>query len=271
MIGRCLSPGEMLALAEDSPASEPRSQLEDHAAKCPECARALAGIREAVRELRRAATPPMAEAEECPDWELVAAYADGSASGEDATRAESHLAGCSRCLAFAADLWSARDRVAVGTEDSTFEKVLDSLVSRARTAIVRWTGSAFSVVRGFASGLDEGEASLAPAWLAGAARGGPRVRFGWEGEKGVKLECEVRLLGDHPALAGRVTAGDDAARELSVALRGGAEIRGPESLDALGRFGPWPLARGRNELVLSGARLTAGRVELAIELEGAGA
>ena len=273
MIGKCPSPGEILALADGTLDGTLRRELEEHIATCAECALEVAGVREAVQELRGVGGTRLTETKECPEWELVAAYADGSVSGDEAARAESHLAGCPWCLALVADLWRLGEGGAGPSEDSIPERVLGALVRRARTAVVRWADDTFSVVRGFAAGLKEGvqfpeRGDLIPE---GAVRGGSRVRFGWEDGDGVVLECEVRLLEDRPALGGRVTASGAPARGLSVALRGVGEDQGPESPDALGRFGPWPIAPGRHELVLCGACLEGGRAELGIELVDDGA
>ena len=268
MIGKCPSAGDILALADGTLEGVPRRKLEEHIADCSECALKVAGVRETVRELRGVGRARLTDAEECAEWGLVAAYADGSASGDEAARAESHLARCPWCLAFVADLWGLGEGGAARNEDSIVERVLGAVVRRARTAVVRWVDDTFSVVRGFAAGLEEGVGVLERGSLIpeGAVRGGSRVRFAWEGGDGVVLECEVRLLEDRPALGGRITSGGAPARGFSVALRGVTGDQGPESPDALGRFGPWPLAPGRHELVLCGACLEGGRAELSIEL-----
>lgn len=268
----CLSGAEKIRLAEGLMPPAEAEALDEHVRGCRECARSLSDVREMLRLLRQAASTDVATAgDECPQWELTAAYADGSASGVELARAESHVAGCARCMSFVADLWSSGEATEGVMDPGRVERLLNRVVRRGRTAVVRWTSGAFSLVRGFAAELGEGVESALCGELAteGAVRGARSLSLRWTSGE-VVVELEVRLLDEHPSLAGMITACGEPARDVSVALGEGATSRGPESPDAAGRFGPWPLSEGSNELRLSGGCLQEGRAELELELMGDG-
>ena len=108
----------------------------------------------------------------------------------------------------------------------------------------------------------------APAPAFATARSGRApIRLLWSGDGGLEVECEIRRATRGATLTGRVTAGGGPARATSVTLVTPGETWGPESPDPGGRFGPWPLAAGRNRLVLAGGTEDDGAVELSIEVE----
>ena len=110
---------------------------------------------------------------------------------------------------------------------------------------------------------------MAPA-MAVARSGSDEVRLEWSSGE-TKLVGLVRNEGT-VSLTGRVTVGEAPAAAASVALSSDAGLRGPESPDGDGRFGPWPLSGGRNVLRLSGVEAEAGgAVDLVIEVEADGA
>ncbi len=268
MSERCLD-GETL-FAYLAGAMEPReaTAVERHVAECPRCAKVLERMTASLEMLRDSAGVVDAESE-CPDQESTAAYADGRLSGEAAEDALAHLAECGSCLALLSDLWSGHDGVVPEAAVRTEARVLSTLERESRTAVVNWRHGVATLVRGFERSLDETTAVLRGAGLEPApafTRGRVPLRLSWSGPDELELECEVREFGGHPALLGRLTSPSGAARALSVTLTSADRARGPESLDAEGRFGPWPLAQGRNELTLAGSALPAGRTELLIDL-----
>lgn len=241
-----------------------------HVGACPRCRVLLGELREATARMREAGAsegPPC----DCPDWEMVAAYADGLLGPAEAAEAERHIAGCDDCLAFLSDLWSPPDAGAASASRELEARVLLALAREARTAVIRWERGAATLVKGFSRALEgmtprRGEPNPELAF----ARGPATLRVGWSGPGGLALECGIGQASGRPTLVGRITTDGKAARAVSAMLRSGGSALGPESADAEGRFGPWPLADGLNELVLTGAGLPDGRIELVVDVVGSG-
>lgn len=264
MTASCPSPGEILAFVDGALDDSDTRRIGRHVEQCPECARLLAHTRmavEALREAGRAGRLTSAAAPECPEWETTAAYADGLLSEHETALAEAHIARCGWCLEFLADVWAPLREERPHVE---VRRAVRAALTRGRTAVVRWGDGVVSLVRGFTEGPSEPANGWCPA--PAATRGPGAVRFGWVADAGVVLECEVRPMAGRPVLLGRVVAQGVPAAGVSAALAGRVGGEGPESLDGLGRFGPWALEPGRNALVLSGTIFAGGRAELEIEL-----
>jgi anti-sigma factor RsiW len=248
-----------------------RTELERHLEACERCRGLLAeieGVRRALREVGAggARTAPR----DCPGDGLLAAYADGSLEGRRAARIERHLAACPSCLTEVADLISMADAPERRVPDRAVEAVLARLDRDRRTAVVRLAERSVVLIRDFVRAALPGEegatrAAFEPAF-ATARSGRAPIRLSWSGAGGLEVECELSRAAEGAALTGRITAGGDPARAVSVTLRSGDGTWGPESLDPRGRFGPWPLSEGTSRLVVAGG--DAGEaVELSIEVE----
>jgi len=216
-----------------------------------------------VRKSRRGrrTTKPVTADERCPGPELLAAYADGSVGGEAAAGVEEHIAGCRSCLAEVEDIRALAGPSDLDVSDATVARVLSRLESAPRTAVLRWKERSLELVRGFASSL---AAELGgPMEPALARSGSDEIRLEWA-DGATKVVGLVRSDGT-VSVTGRVTVGGVPATSTSVALSSESAVRGPETPDGDGRFGPWALSHGRNVIRLTG--VPGGAVELIIELE----
>ena len=273
---RCPSTEELLGFLTGTLEDDAASRVRMHLVSCDACRQRTTGLEEVILLLERSGAARTADdlhpsSTECPDPELVAAYADGSADGETSSRLERHLASCNSCLAELADLWhlSSGGAVADAPERAVL-RALARLESEGRTAIVRWAGATVSVVKDFARAQAEalqgtlaGSGELQPAF---ARAGGEAVLISWRGENGLVLEGRIDVRGGRPALTGRLTRLGNPDLSLSAALSGAGERYGPESLDSEGRFGPWTLTCGENTLRLTGRSVGEGGLLLTIEI-----
>jgi hypothetical protein len=146
--------------------------------------------------------------------------------------------------------------------DSVVARVLARLEGESRIAVLRWTERSIELVRDFASAWTEVGAGVRrflpePA-MATSRSSGAEVRLHWSGAGGSAVEGVVRAYGRAPSLTCRVTVEGTPATTVSAVLSSDELTTGPESLDADGRFGPWPLARGENVLQLTGLPAEAG-------------
>jgi hypothetical protein len=159
--------------------------------------------------------------------------------------------------------------------DSVVAGVLARLGCESRTAVLRWTERSIELVRDFASAW-AGGAGRAPVFLPEPAMAtsrvsGTEVRLHWSGEGGSAMEGVVRAEGRAPSLTCRVTVEGTPAVAVSAVLSSDEVTTGPESPDADGRFGPWPLGRGDNVLRLTGLPAKAGgTVQLMVVLAAPG-
>lgn len=281
--------GEALLLhTEGELSGREADEVSEHLARCPECEEAVSRLLVLTAALRRAGgtvgcsrgagpdTPLGSRSSgECPGDETIAAYADGSLEAAVATEVERHLVSCRACLSEVADLRSMSGPPEHDAPDSAVAAVLARLGNESRTAVLRWAERSIELVRDFASGLadDVGRGLVAgPAPAAAFSRSsGPEVRLHWSGSGGAALEGIARAEGGGITLTGRVTVGGVPAASTSAALASAAVMRGPESLDADGRFGPWPLTPGTNTLRLTGLPPEAGgAAELVFRVDDAG-
>lgn len=279
MTERCPSGEELLGFVRQALDDDDASRVGAHVGSCDDCRERIAGLQKTTRLLERAgeARPPhdvVRCAAECPDPELIAAYADGSADADTSTMVERHVARCGSCLAELADLWHLSSGGAVAdAPERAVVGALARLEVEGRTAIVRWAGATVSVVKDFARAQAEvleealaGDGGLQPAF---ARAGAEAVLISWRGEHGLVLEGRIDIRsGGHPALTGRLTRLGRPDLGLSAALSGTGERHGPESLDSEGRFGPWGLAGGENTLRVTGRSVGERGLSLMIEIDG---
>jgi len=267
---RCPSGEDLLAFAEGVLDGAKREAIESHARSCDRCRGRLSEIDEMIVALRAAGRGEPTASGGCPSGETLAAYADGSLDARRATRLERHLARCRACLSEVADLLALAGAERRDAPDRSVDAVLARLEAEGRTAVVRLVERSVTLVRGFtraggSAGVGAPFGAATPAFAA--ARGGRApVRLAWSAGDGVEVECEVRGEAAGAILTGRVSASGQPARAASVALSTDAATHGPESPDARGRFGPWPLHPGSNRLTISGVGSAGGPVSLSIEL-----
>ncbi|MFH1689422.1 MAG: zf-HC2 domain-containing protein [Candidatus Eisenbacteria bacterium] len=259
--------------------------VSEHVARCPDCEEAVSRLRVLTAALRRAGEPegrsraadpdaPLGSlfSGECPGAEAIAGYADGSLETGAAAEVEKHLVSCGACLSEVADLWSMSGPAEHDAPDSAVAAVLARLGNESRTAVLRWAERSIELVRDFASGLADDVSRglvLGPAPAAAVSRSsGQEVRLHWSGGGGAVLEGIARAERGGVSLTGRVTVGGAPGASTSAALSSAAVRKGPESLDADGRFGPWPLSYGTNLLRLTGLPPEArGAEELVIQVD----
>jgi hypothetical protein len=250
--------------------------IEEHVSHCADCAERLVGLERLTATLRSARAVPTRSGRGCPDAETLASYADGSMSAQGRDEIEEHLAGCGACLSEVADVWAMGGEEIADAPEAAVSRVLERLDAEGRAAVLEWTAGALSVIRDFAHGLaaravDAGAEAILATAAVRAVGSGP-ARLCWSDRGGTRLDCVVELVGGEPRLAGRVSAPDNVVKSVSVCVRGRSGVRGPESLDAHGRFGPWAVESGRNAIVLSGLPgRQEGPVELILEVKRAGA
>jgi anti-sigma factor RsiW len=276
----CPDKETLLLYAEGELTGRDAEDVGSHVADCKTCAETVSGLRAVGAVLRRAGLrstggpgvtlSPTGSAgltgasrlASCPDTETIAGYVDGSLEGGRAGEVEKHLVSCRTCLGLVADLWAMSGVAAHDAPDSVVAGVLARLEGESRTAVLRWTERSIELVRDFASAWTRG-AGRPPAFLpepamATSRSSGTEVRLHWSGEGGSAVEGVVRAEGRAPSLTCRVTVGGTPAVAVSAVLSSDEVTTGPESLDADGRFGPWPLGRGENILRLTGLPAEAG-------------
>ncbi len=267
MSGECPAGERLLAYLEGAADEEETASVERHLADCRSCTllaermkRSLDILRDLGERRRRG--------DECPQWASVIAYAERHLDDDEAAGTLRHIEECPDCLGFLADLWSDEGCTVPASARAVEDRVFSTLAAEGRTAVVRWVDGAATLVRGFARALDEATRSAGVNLVPAPApmRGAKPLRLGWSGPGGLGLECEIREAAGGPTVLGRLSAAGSTLRAASAMLRSAGSTRGPESLDAAGRFGPWPLSPGTNRLILSGAGLPEGGVDLSIEL-----
>ncbi len=276
----CPDKETLLLYAEGELTGHEAEEVGSHVADCEICAETVSGLRALAAVLRRtglrsAGGPGVTSSRtdsggltgasrsaSCPDAATIAGYVDGSLDGGRAGEVEKHLVSCRTCLGLVADLWAMSGVAEHDAPDSVVASVLTRLEGESRTAVLRWTERSIELVRDFASAW-AGGAGRAPVFLPEPAmatsRGsGTEVRLHWSGGGGAAVEGVVRAEGRAPSLTCRVTVEGTPAVAVSAVLSSDEVTTGPESLDADGRVGPWPLARGENVLRLTGLPAKAG-------------
>jgi anti-sigma factor RsiW len=271
----------LLLFVEGGLGTAEADEVAAHVRTCEVCGGAVSEIRNLTGALRKAAVESsvsgaapgdLRRKEDCPEPVRIAAYVDGSLDADAAARMERHIVACRTCRAEAADLWYMMGPEEHDAPDRAVAAALARLNSDACTAVLRWAGRSLELVRGFASSLAEAvaEAGPGPQPAAATARSaGSEATLLWTGDEGAQLVGAVRAEGDSVSLTGRVTVGGAPASATSAGLSSAGAVRGPESLDADGRFGPWPLSPGRNLLRLTGLPGGTGSAELVVMVIGA--
>ena len=176
---------------------------------------------------------------------------------------------CRTCLSLVADLWAMSRAGGHDAPDRAVARVLARLESDSRTAVLRWAERSVELVRDFASSWAAGGIStlVAEPALATSRSSGTGARLHWSGQGGAVVEGVVRTDGRAASLTCRVTVDGTPAAAVSAVLSSDSVTNGPESVDADGRFGPWPLAPGENVLRLTGLPAEAtGVAELVVVL-----
>ena len=269
---RCPDKEMLLLHAEGGLKGRDGEEVASHVADCEACAETVSELRALTSALRRAGaqTDPL-HPDTCPDAASVAGYVDGTLEGDRARDVERHVVSCRTCLALVADLWAMSGAGERDAPDGAVARVLARLESDSQTAVLRWAERSIELVRDFASSWAAG-AGRVPAFVAEPAPAtsrspGTEVRLHWRGAGGAAVEGVVRGYGRAASLTCRVTVDGSPAAAVSVVLSSGSVTTGPESLDADGRFGPWPLAPGDNVLRLTGLSAeVGGAAELVVVL-----
>lgn len=274
MRDKCPEKAALLLFAEGELSAGDAGEISRHIARCPECEDAVTRLRAFALALRRVgaskdrfhggrvdAPADARSSRDCPEEEVIAAYADGSLDAPAATGVERHLATCDRCLSEVADLWSMSRPAEHDAPDNAVAAVLTRLAREPRTAVLRLAERSIELVRDFAScvaGEAGGRLAFEPVPAVAYGRSAStEVRLHWS-EGGAALEGVARVEGSIVSLTGRVTVEGVPATATSATLVSTDSISGPESMDADGRFGPWRLSAGTNLLRLSGLPAKAG-------------
>lgn len=276
----CPDREKLLLYAEGELAGRDAEEVASHVADCETCGETVSGFRAMAAVLRRAGLRSTdgpgvtlrqtgsggpagaARSGSCPDAVTIAGYVDGSLEKGRAGEVEEHLVSCRTCMAMVADLWAMSGAAEHDAPDSAVAAALARLDGESRTAVVRWTERSIELVRDFASAWMEvvgGAPMFRPEPAMATSRdSGSEVRLHWGGAGGSTVEGVVRAAGPVPSLTCRVTVEGAPAAAVSAVLSSDEVRTGPESLDADGRFGPWPLAAGENVLQLTGLPAEAG-------------
>ena len=269
---RCPDKEELLLHVEGELDGRAGEEVASHVADCEACAKTVKSLRALASALRRAgaATGP-SHSDACPDAATVAGYVDGTLEGDRSRDVEKHVVSCRACLGLVADLWSMSGGDEHDAPDGAVARVLARLEGDSRTAVLSWAKHSIALVRDFASSWAALAGSV-PAFVAEPARATSRssdagVRLHWRGAGGSVVEAIVRSHGQVASLTCRVTVDGTPAAAVSAVLASDSATTGPESLDADGRFGPWPLAPGHNVLRLTGLSAElSGAAELVVVL-----
>jgi anti-sigma factor ChrR (cupin superfamily) len=277
----CPDRSALLLFVEGELGAGEADKIAAHVGTCPVCGGAVSEMRTLTDELRRAGGTNVLSGSrhdesgrtaDCPEPVRIAAYVDGSLDAGTAALVERHVVSCRTCLAEVADLWHMMGPENHDASEGAVAAALALLETDARTAVLRWAEQSLELVRGFASSLatvaGAADAELVPAAATSRSAGG-EARLLWSGEAGAELVGAVRSEGDTVSLTGRVTVRGAPAIATSAGLSSAEAVRGPESLDADGRFGPWPLSPGRNLLRLTGLPGRSGSAELVVMVIGA--
>ncbi len=276
----CPDKEKLLLYAEGELTGRDAEEVDSHVADCETCDETVSGLRAMAAVLRRAGmrstsgpgavlsrtdsggTDGTSCSASCPDAVTIAGYVDGSLEKGCAGEVEEHLVSCRTCSGLVADLWAMSGAAEYDASDSAVAGVLARLEQESRIAVLRWTERSIELLQDFASAWMD-VAGGAPVFLQEPAMATSRssrseVRLHWSGAGGSIVEGVVRIEGRAPSLTCRVTVEGTPPATVSAVLSSDEVTTGPESLDADGRFGPWPLARGENVLQLTGLPAEAG-------------
>jgi anti-sigma factor RsiW len=276
----CPDKEKLLLYVEGELTGRDAEEVDSHVADCESCEEIVSGLRAMAAVLRgaglrstggpgallsRTGSGGVTDAScsaNCPDAAAIAGYVDGSLEKGPAGEVEEHLMSCRRCFSEVADLWAMSGAAEPDASDRAVAGVLARVEGESRIAVLRWSERSIQLVRDFASAW-MGVTGGAPVFLAEPAMAtgrssGREVRLHWSGAGGAAVEGLVRADDPAPSLTCRVTVAGTPAATASAVLSSDGVRTGPESLDADGRFGPWPLARGENVLQLTGLPAEAG-------------
>jgi anti-sigma factor ChrR (cupin superfamily) len=269
---RCPDTEKLLLHAEGELNGRDGEEVASHVADCRACAEAVSRLRVLTSALRSAgAEPGSSYSDTCPEAATVAGYVDGTLESDQARDVERHVVSCRTCLGLVADLWAMSGAGGHDAPDEAVARVLARLESDSRTAVLCWAERSIELARDFASSWAAGAgrvpALVAEPALATSRASGRAVRLHWRGVGGAAVEAVVRGHGRTASLTCRVTVDGSPAAAVSAVLSSDSVTTGPESLDADGRFGPWPLASGDNVLRLTGLSAEVdGAAELVVVL-----
>ena len=270
----CPDDEKLLLYAEGELTGRDAEEVGSHLAGCVACTDTVSALRATAAVLRRAGRPaaegpgtaPLGAVVEgavsvsglgrCPDAATITGYVDGSLESGRTAEVEEHLVSCRACMALVADLWAMSGAEEHDVPDSVVAGVLARLERDSRTAVLRWSERSIELVRDFASswaaGAGRAPDSVPEPAMATSRASDAGVRLHWSGEGGAVVEGVVRARGRAGSLTCRVTVKGVPATAVSAVLSSDEVTTGPESPDAGGRFGPWPLGRGENVLRLTG-------------------
>ncbi len=284
MTDHCPDGALLLAFAEGRATSEEARRLEAHAAECPRCAVEIEALRHLIDALRTAESGRPAATSgasvapgisgradgSCGCGFDAWAFLDGSLDGDARLAFEMHAAGCALCREELSDLMAARRQDAPVVADGAVTAVFERLRRERSRVVFRISEGALQFVEGWIESAANFVARTGfevrePAF-AGVRSDEPPVTLHWESEGGYMFDCELTSGPAGSELVGRVLREGAPATDVSVALRGTSEPRGPESVDSAGRFGPWHLAEGASELRFEALRLATGSLAVTLEI-----
>jgi len=230
----------------------------------------------------------------CPSGKDLLAYAERRAQSAEASRIKQHLESCASCRAEVEsllelttaltsvgrdadgeldDLVLARRHDAPAGSDAAVERTLARLRNQPSFIVMRATEHALTYVDGWVKQARDWTVGTGfdgrVAALAGIRGESAPVKLHWSTDEGYQFDCEVTRAGSRPELVGRVLRNGSPAIEVSVALRGSGIPHGPESVDAVGRFGPWELGPGASLLSFEALDLPDGELSITLDLQTA--
>jgi len=251
----------LLAHIEGLESEVERAEMERHLDGCRCCSEEVAILTAITDVLRGTAARCADTGKICSKSDELLAYADGTLEPSVAAEFEEHLVGCRSCLRELADVWAMSGPEECDASPEAVARVVKRLAEERRTLLVRISEKTLTAVREAAASIEElaGWIVVADLPAAAAARSHRRtVHVLWREEGGITVEYVLEWSLGSVELTGRVMSAKGPAQAISVALLSDDCVRGPESTDSAGRFGPWKLAPGQNTISLSGTPIAGG-------------
>ena len=277
----CPDGASLLAYAEGRAAGESVQEIEEHVRGCRACAAevdvltrlsaalASAGACE-VGGLGTTAGRALRGAGTCGEGYDPAAFLDGLLDRRARAQFELHVSECSTCLEELSDLMAARRHDAPVVRDEVVATTLMRLRGEQSHLLLQLAEDALTFVDGWIRAAKDFTVITADdEWepVLGVARAErPPVAIHWKSDGGYSFDCELTHGVSGPEIVGRVFRDGAPAIEVSVGLRGVGQPRGPESVDADGRFGPWALGTGASKLRFEALHLPGGSVEITLDV-----